>query len=73
MAMDRDFYRNLLLLVNDKQSMELLENYASERITTLHGALEQATSIDAVNKLQGRIAELRRFSTLREEVLKGSE
>ncbi len=73
MAMDRDFYRNLLLLVNDKQSMELLEHYASERITALNGALEQATSIDAVNKLQGRIAELRRFSTLREEVLKGSE
>lgn len=71
--MDKEFYRALLPLVNDKQAMEILEGYAVDRIRALHNALEQAQSLEAVRSLQGRISELRRFKTLREEVLKGSE
>jgi hypothetical protein len=71
--MDKEFYRALLPLVNDKQAMEILEGYAVSRIRALHNALEQAQSLEAVRSLQGRISELRRFKTLREEVMKGSE
>jgi len=71
--MDKEFYRALLPLVNDKQAMEILEGYAVDRIRALHTALEQAQSLEALRSLQGRISELRRFKTLRDEVLKGSE
>jgi hypothetical protein len=71
--MDKDLYRSLLPLVNDKTSMELLMQYAEARIPSLHNALEQAQNIEAVRALQGRISELRRFKTLREEVLEGSK
>jgi hypothetical protein len=47
--------------------------YAEARIPSLHNALEQAQTIEAVRAMQGRIAELRRFKTLREEVLEGSK
>jgi hypothetical protein len=47
--------------------------YAEARIPSLHNALEQAQNIEAVRALQGRISELRRFKTLREEVLEGSK
>lgn len=71
--MNKDMYRSLLPLVNNTEVMELLESYASARIPSLHSALEQAQTLEAVKSLQGRISELRRFKTLREEVLKGSE
>jgi len=71
--MEKDLYRSLLPLVNDKTSMELLIQYAEARIPPLHTALEQAQTIETVRNMQGRIAELRRFKTLREEVLEGSK
>jgi len=71
--MDKEFYKQLLPLVNDKVAMEALKVYSKARIDQLHIALEQATGVEPMKHQQGRIAELRRFATLREEVLKGSE
>ena len=60
--MDQQFYRSLLLLVNTKDHMDLLHKYVAARIDH-HRVLE----------IQGSIAELRRFKTLRDEVVKGAE
>ena len=53
--------------------MDLLIKYADARIEAARSNLETATDMDTVSKLQGRIAELKRFHTLRDEVLKGAE
>jgi len=70
---NREDYRELVWMVNQKDCMDLLIKYAAARIEAARSNLETATDMDTVNKLQGRIAELKRFSTLRDEVLKGAE
>lgn len=67
------FYRNLLPLVNEKDQMERLLSYTDGRIETLRNQLEKQKDRDRVLEIQGAIAELRRFSTLRDEVIKESE
>jgi hypothetical protein len=71
--MDKLFYRRLLILVNDKNNMDLLQEYVSARIAQYHKQLEGAKEHQRVLEIQGAIAELRRFNTLRDEVNKGSE
>jgi hypothetical protein len=71
--MSREFFRSLLLLVNDKDSLSLVQRYAESRTDSLRTQLETAKDIDRVKELQGAISELRRFRTLREEVIKGAE
>ena len=69
----RDTMKQLLPVVNTKPHMDALEAYAQDRISALHIHLEAAQSMDEVKGLQGRIAELKRFHTLRDEVVKGLE
>ena len=69
----KQFYRSLLLLVNNDEQMERLTNYANHRIETLRNQLEKQKDRDRVLETQGAIAELRRFSTLRDEVIKEAE
>ncbi len=71
--MNREDYRELVWMVNQKDCMDLLIKYADARIEAARSNLETATDMDTVSKLQGRIAELKRFHTLRDEVLKGAE
>ena len=71
--MDKSFYRNILLMVNSKDTFEMLQSYAEVRIAALREHLETATDIDMVRKLQGSIQELKRIRTLREETIKGAE
>ena len=69
----KQFYRSLLLLVNNDEQMERLQSYADHRIETLRSQLEKQKDRDRVLEIQGAIAELRRFSTLRDEVIKEAE
>ena len=70
--MDKKFYRSLLILVNDQDTMQRVHEYADARISTLRDQLETTKSHDRILEIQGSIAELRRIRTLREEVIKGA-
>tara|TARA_B110000037_G_scaffold51278_1_gene63001 strand:+ start:1218 stop:1436 length:219 start_codon:yes stop_codon:yes gene_type:complete len=70
--MDKQFFINLLPLVNDQHQFQALKEYADGRVASLLQQLSTERDVDSVVKLQGAIAELRRFSTLREEVIKGA-
>lgn len=70
--MNKDLYRQLLLLVNDKDMMDRLLVYVGNRIETLRTQLETTRDADRIREIQGSILELRRFYTLRDETLKGS-
>ena len=71
--MNREDYRELVWMVNQKDFMDLLIKYANLRIEGARSELETAPDMNMVQKLQGRIAELKRFHTVRDEVLKGAE
>ena len=71
--MDKQFYRTLLLLVNDKDTMDRVHAYVDARIEVLRDQLETSQSEDRIPVLQGAIRELRRIKTLRDEVIKGAE
>ena len=71
--MDKQQYRDLLLLVNDKGVMELLEIYARARIELRRDQLEQTQQPDRFEFTQGTLAEFRRLLTLRDEVIEGAK
>lgn len=71
--MDKKFYRTLLLLVNDKETMDRVHAYVDARIEVLRDQLETTQNLDRVTALQGAVRELRRLKTLRDEVIKGAE
>jgi hypothetical protein len=71
--MDKQFYRSLLMLVNDKDQMERLEEYVAERIRHHRDNLEKQKDMNRILEAQGAILELKRFKTLRDEVIKGAE
>jgi len=53
--------------------MERLLAYTNGRIETLRNQLEKQKDRDRVLEIQGAITELRRFSTLRDEVIKEAD
>jgi hypothetical protein len=69
--MDKLLAKELLILVNHNN--DLLEKYAMSRISTLHKQLENTKEIEAIYKIQGQIAEIRKLLTLREEVIQKAE
>jgi hypothetical protein len=71
--MDKSVYRSLLMLVNDKDQMERLDAYVTERIHHHRNNLEKQKDINRILEAQGAIVELKRFKTLRDEVIKGAE
>jgi len=71
--MNKENYRELLPLVNDRESMLKLEYYAKQRIENLRSYLENQKEPQKIYELQGAIAELRRIATLRDEVLTNSK
>lgn len=71
--MNRDLARNLLMLVNDKDQMDRMQSYVEYRIEGHRSNLEKTKDRDRILEIQGAIAELRRLSTLRDEVIKGAE
>lgn len=71
--MDKIQFRSLLPLVNEKSQMGLLQSYADIRIENLLKQLETEQGLNRIREIQGCVKELRRFKTLRDEVIKGSE
>jgi hypothetical protein len=53
--------------------MDRLQAYAEARIEQHRSNLEKQKDRDRILEIQGAIAELRRLSTLRDEVIKGAE
>lgn len=71
--MDKAQYRKLLLLVNDRDQMNLLQEYVASRVEGFRDLLEKQKDPQRILEIQGAITELRRFKTLRDEVIKGAE
>lgn len=71
--MNKEFYRSLLPLVNDKDHFDILVEYAAQRIEVLRTLLETCKDPSRILEIQGSITELRRIATLRHETLKGAE
>jgi len=55
-------------LTTDKELWDAFVKYMDESIAKQHKALEQATEVSMIYKLQGSIACLRRMKYLREEL-----
>jgi len=64
-----EFFKQIMPLVNTPEMYTLLKEYANQRIKILMGNLEVQKDHHKILELQGAIAELRRFNTLREEAI----
>lgn len=62
--------KKLLPLVNNKQNVDRIDAYVTDRVSYLHKQLEQAGSFDEVLKIQGQIKEVRRLNTLKDEAVR---
>jgi len=71
--MIKEVAKKLLKLVNVKSNTDLLELYMNDRISIIHKQMEQAPNMQDINQMQGAIKELRRFQTLRDEVIAGAK
>lgn len=71
--MDKKFCRDILLMVNQKDTYEMLQDYVEYRIATLREQLENAHDVDQMRQIQGSIRELKRFKTLRDEIVTGAK
>ena len=71
--MIKEVAKKLLKLVNVKSNTDLLELYMNDRISIIHKQMEQAPDMQDINQMQGAIKELRRFQTLRDEVIAGAK
>lgn len=71
--MDKQLARQLLLVVNDNYTVDAFKQYASDRIDYLRKQLDSLTDPVAIYRIQGQITELKRFESLREEVINASK
>ncbi len=71
--MHREMARNVLPLVNDEDQYKILQAYVEERIKALQCFLEVQKSHEKMLEIQGAIAELRIFQTLREQANEGAK
>ena len=67
--MDRKTAKELLPLLNDPTNYSLLHKYVAGRVEVLRKQLESAKEHSRVLEIQGAIAELRLFDTLREQAI----
>jgi len=71
--MDQNICRAVLPLVNDIDKYPLLQQYVEYRIDALRGYLEHTKDMNKISEIQGAIAELRRFQTLKEQAVEGAK
>jgi len=71
--MNKETARKILPLVNDVERYPLLQDYIEDRIETMRNFLENTKDHQKVLEVQGAIAELRRFQTLRDQALEGAK
>jgi|TARA_B110000908_G_C9989877_1_gene329297 hypothetical protein len=71
--MDKITAKEILPLVNNVDQYPLLQSYVSARIETMRQYLENTKDHVKIMEIQGAIAELRRFQTLREQAIEGAK
>lgn len=71
--MDVKTAKQILPLVNNVDHYPLLQTYVAMRIEVLRGYLENTKDHVKMMEIQGSIAELRRFQTLREQAIEGAK
>lgn len=71
--MEKQIAKKILPLVNDVERYPLLQDYIEDRIETMRNFLENTKDHQKVLEVQGAIAELRRFQTLRDQALEGAK
>lgn len=71
--MNRDLAKTLLLVVNDREIMGRIEGYVDSRIRYLSEHLLNERDVDRIREIQGAVRELKRFSTLRDEVRQAAD
>jgi hypothetical protein len=71
--MDIKTAKEILPLVNNVDHYPLLQKYVAMRIEAMRGYLENTKEHDKILEIQGSIAELRRFQTLREQAIEGAK
>lgn len=67
--MDKQLAKKLLEVVNHPEWFDILKMYIQVRRKLLLNQLETEHDSDRVRSLQGALAELKRFETLRDEVI----
>jgi hypothetical protein len=71
--MEKTLAKSILPLVNDPEKYPLLQDYIENRIHAMRNFLENTKDHDKIMEVQGAIAELRRFQTLRDQALEGAK
>jgi hypothetical protein len=71
--MEKVLAKKILPLVNDVEKYPLVQDYIDNRIETMRNFLENTKDHDKIMEVQGAIAELRRFQTLRDQALEGAK
>ena len=71
--MSPEVARKLLVVANNKQSIDALFDYAEERIKSHVKNLIRETDHNKIIQIQGSIHELQRFATFREVIQKAKE
>ena len=56
--MDKQFYRTLLILVNDKDVMAKVHSYVTARVEVLRNQLEITQNIETICAIQGALPPL---------------
>ena len=69
--MEKVLAKKILPLVNDIDKYSLLQEYIDNRVETMRNFLENTKDHTKILEVQGSIAELRRFQTLRDQALEG--
>ena len=67
--MSPEVARKLLVIANNKKSIDALFEYAEERIKSHVKNLIRETDHNKIIQIQGSIHELQRFATFRDEVI----
>lgn len=71
--MEKQLAKKLMPLATQPDLYPLLQAYVEDRIETMRGYLETTRDHVKLLEIQGAIAELRRFQTLREQVIEGAK
>lgn len=71
--MDKELAKAILPLVNEPTLYPVLMGYIDNRIEVMRGYLENQKDHNKILEIQGAIAELRRFKTLREQAIEGAK
>lgn len=71
--MEKTLARSILPLVNSQDIYPVLQEYIEDRIETMRSFLENTKDHNKILEIQGSIAELRRFQTLREQALESAK